>query len=194
MATPHRPQFPNAIYHVTVRGVNRQKIVRDDVDCEVWVHGLDRSVRKVGTRLHAWCLMTNHVHLLVETPNANLADFMQHLNSGYARAYNRRHGRVGHLYQDRYYSIVIEREEHLLEVVRYIVLNPVRAGICSAPEDWPWSSHRATAGIVPKPRYLTTSWILEQFARDADEAARRYAQFVAEGAPAASIAGILSAH
>jgi REP element-mobilizing transposase RayT len=193
MATPHRPQFPGGLYHVTVRGVDRRRIVRDDIDRELWEALLGRAIVKSDAVLHAWCLMTNHSHLVVETPRGNIADLMQRHNSTYARTYNRRHGRVGHLFQDRYFSILIQKESHLLETARYVVLNPVRARACERAEDWPWSSYRATAGLTDGPRWLTTSWLLEHFAHDVETARARYTEFVAEGAPAASIAGLLRA-
>jgi REP element-mobilizing transposase RayT len=193
MASPHRPQFPGAIYHITIRGVDRRRIVRDDIDRELWVAALGRAVLRTRTALHAWCLMTNHAHLLLDTPHGNVAQMMQLLNSSYARTFNRRHGRVGHLYQDRYHSILIERESHLLEVARYIVLNPVRALVCDHAEAWPWSSYRATVGLIRPQRFLTTSWLLVQFSDDPAAARNLYAEFIAEGAPAATIAGLLSA-
>ena len=187
MATPHRPQFAGAIYHATVRGVDRQDIVRDDVDREIWVSLLARYVLDCKAALHTWCLMTNHAHLLVQTPQPNIADLMQRLNSAYACRFNRRHGRVGHLYQDRYASILIVKESHLYEASRYVVLNPVRAGLCEDPAEWRWSSYRATAGIVPPPPWLTTNVLLGHFGRG------RYAEFVAEGPPAITLEGLLSA-
>jgi REP-associated tyrosine transposase len=187
MATRHRPQFAGAIYHATVRGVDRQDIVRDDVDREIWVSLLARYVLECKAALHTWCLMTNHAHLLVQTPQPNIADLMQRLNSAYACRFNRRHGRVGHLYQDRYASILIVKESHLYEASRYVVLNPVRAGLCADPAEWRWSSYRATAGIVPPPPWLTTNGLLGHFGRG------RYAEFVAEDPPAATLEGLLSA-
>jgi REP element-mobilizing transposase RayT len=191
MATPHRPQFENALYHVTTRGVDRQRIVRDDIDCEHWVASLSDAVRATGTVVHAWCLMTNHNHLLIQTPLGNIAAAMQRLNSSYALMHNKRHGRVGHLFQGRYHSLLIERDEHLLECARYVVLNPVRAGVCDSPERWRWSSYRATAGLAPRPGFLTTSWLLEQFDADAKAARRRYVDFVSEGSATSTVAGLL---
>jgi putative transposase len=193
MSYPPRIQFAGALYHVTMRGVDRRAIVKDDVDRELWVALLARAVAKARPALHAWCLMTNHFHLLVDTPQANIAALMQLLNASYAQMFNRRHGRSGPLFQGRYHSLLIEREAHLLETARYIVLNPVRAGICDRADEWPWSSYRATAGLIRQPRYLSTSWLLQQFARDVETAQRRFAEFVAEGAPAASLAGLLAA-
>ncbi len=191
MATPHRPQFPNALYHVTTRGVDRQRIVRDDIDREFWVACLSAAVRATGTLVHAWCLMTNHSHLLVRTPLANIAATMRRLNSRYALGYNRRHRRIGHLFQNRYHAVLIEREEHLLEVARYIVLNPVRAQVCDCAEDWPWSSYRATAGTAPRPTFLKLRRLLDEFEADDVAAKKRYVDFVAAGSPASSLDGLL---
>jgi len=191
MATRHRPQFENALYHVTTRGVDRQRIVRDDIDCEVWVASLSYAVRATGTVVHAWCLMTNHSHVLIQTPLGNIAAAMQRLNSSYALAHNKRHGRVGHLFQSRYHSLLIERDEHLLECARYVVLNPLRAGVCDSAEKWRWSSYRATAGLAPRPGFLTTSWLLGQFHADAKAARSRYVDFISEGSPTSTVAGLL---
>ncbi|MDQ3875940.1 MAG: transposase [Actinomycetota bacterium] len=193
MPYPPRPQFPGGLYHVTFRGVNRRRIVVDDVDRELWLGRLAAAVPRTGVVLHSWCLMTNHGHLVVETPHANVAEFVQIVNSPYARSFNRRHGKVGHVFGERYASRVIEKESHLLEVARYVVLNPVRAGICERAEDWRWSSYRATAGLARPPAFLTTAWLLAHFARDRGVAAARYAEFVAEGAPAKTLAGLLAA-
>jgi REP-associated tyrosine transposase len=192
MATPHRPQFPNALYHVTTRGVDRGRIVRDDIDREFWVACLSAAVRATGALVHAWCLMTNHSHLLVQTPLGNIAAAMRRLNSRYALGHNRRHRRIGHLFQDRYHAVLIEREEHLLEVARYVVLNPVRARACDRAEDWPWSSYRATAGLVQRPAFLTVRWLLDQFPADGEAAQKRYADFVAAGSQASSLDGLLN--
>jgi REP element-mobilizing transposase RayT len=130
---------------------------------------------------HSICLMGNHYHLLVETPEANISCAMQRLNGQYSQAFNRRHDRVGHLFQGRFKATLVQKESHLLEVSRYIVLNPVRAGIVRSPADWRWSSYRATAGLAPCPRFLTTNWLLRVFHVDRREAQRRYRSFVADG-------------
>jgi hypothetical protein len=135
--------------------------------------------------------MTNHSHLLVRTPLGNIATTMRRLNSRYALQYNRRHRRIGHLFQDRYHSVLIEREGHVLEVARYIVLNPVRAQVCDRADDWPWSSYRATAGYVPRPTFLKLRWLLDQFDPDGEAAKTRYVDFVAAGSQASSLEGLL---
>jgi len=126
--------------------------------------------------------MTNHYHLLVETPRPTLARGMRGLNGVYTQRFNRRHGRPGHLFQGRYTAVLVERESHLLELCRYVVLNPVRARMVRRPEDWPWSSYRATAGLAPEPAWLVTPWLLGHFGQPGPGARAAYARFVAEGA------------
>jgi putative transposase len=192
MASPIRPQAPHAVYHITSRGNNRQAIYRDAADREFFLSRLGRVVRTYEWLLHAYCLMTNHFHLILITPEPNLARGMQNLNSTYAVYVNRRHGRVGHLFERRYGSELIETESYLLEACRYVVLNPHRAGIPAA-DHWPWSSYRATAGLQKAPPFLTLDWLLEQFSLQRGQAFERYRTFIAEGSPYASMAGLLAA-
>jgi REP-associated tyrosine transposase len=182
-----RMEFEGAIYHVTTRAIT--SMFTDAVEREYFLHLLAKVIAKHGWICHAYCLMGNHFHLLIETPQPNLALGMRELNSAYACWFNHRHGRRGPLCEQRYGAVLIERESHLLEVARYIVLNPVRAGLCKRAEDWPWSSYRATAGLTRTPSFLHTDWLLEQF----DGKRERYCEFVAEGAPAASLPGVLLA-
>ena len=154
---------------------------RDDVDRREFLSVLARTVTVYGWRLHAWVLMGNHYHLLVETPEPTLSRGMRDLNGVTTQRFNRRHGRTGHLFEGRFRAILIEREAHLLEVARYVVLNPVRAGLARTAAAWPWSSFKATAGLGETPEWLETAWTLEQFGRRPAEARRRYAAFVAEG-------------
>jgi putative transposase len=182
-----RIEFEGAIYHITTRAI--VTMFTDAVDREYFLHLLAKAIDSHGWVCHAYCLMGNHYHLLLETPKPNLALGMRQLNSAYAGWFNYRHGRRGPLCEKRYGAVLVERDAHLLEVVRYIVLNPVRAGLCERAEDWPWSSYRATAGLGPTPRFLHTDWILEQFQGSRE----RYREFVAEGAPSASLPGLLIA-
>lgn len=181
MARPLRLEHPGAIWHVTSRGNAQQDIVLDDVDRRRFVLRLGDVVPATAWRLHAWVLMTNHFHLLVETPDANLGRGMQQLNSTYSQAFNRRHRRVGHLFQGRYKGILVERESHLLELVRYVVLNPVRAGMVSTPAQHGWSSYADTAGLRKAAEWLDVDWTLAQFGRHRSEARHRFRQFVSEG-------------
>jgi len=130
---------------------------------------------------HAYCLMENHYHLIIETPGGHLSRGMQYLNGSYTQWFNSRHGKVGHLFQGRFKSILIEKESYLLEVCRYVVLNPVRAGIISSPYEWRWSSYRATIGMDKPHPCLSITWILEQFGDELHRARAEYAGFVSEG-------------
>lgn len=181
MARPLRLEFEGAVYHLTARGNARQAIFLDDYDRLRFLDVLSDVVDRFAWICHAHCLMTNHYHLLVETPAANLSRGMQQLGGVYTQAFNRRHGRVGHVLQGRFKSILVEKENHLLEVARYVVLNPVRARIVRHPHDWRWSSYRATAGEVSAPNLLSVDWILAQFADDLHQAQLAYRRFVAEG-------------
>ena len=125
--------------------------------------------------------MTNHYHLLIETPNANLSKGMRHLNGVYTQAFNRTHKRVGHVFQGRYKAILVEKEAYLLELARYVVLNPVRARMVQSPEKWPWSSFLAMTAKEAAPKWLETRSILSAFSTEASEAIDRYVRFVAEG-------------
>jgi REP element-mobilizing transposase RayT len=128
MARPLRLQFPGAVYHLTSRGNARQKVFLTDADRELFLNTLTRVVRRYDWVCHAYCLMANHYHLLVETPKANLSIGMRQLNGIYTQSFNRRHNRTGHLFQGRFKAILVERKSHLLELCRYIVLNPARNG------------------------------------------------------------------
>lgn len=163
MARPLRLDFEGALWHVTARGNERKAIVRDDTDRETFVRILAAVVSRFDWVLHGWVLMSNHYHLLVETPQPTLSRGMRHLGGVYSQAFNRRWKRSGHLFQGRFFSLHVERESHLLELVRYTVLNPVRAGLVTHPAKWKWSSYRATAGLQKAPRWLETRWTLAQF-------------------------------
>jgi REP-associated tyrosine transposase len=180
---PRGPRFQasGAIYHLTSRGTEGRDIYLDDLDRRRFVRVLAEIVQERNWTCGAYCLMTNHFHLLVQTPEPDLAIGMHRLNSDYANYFNRRHDHVGHLFQSRYSSEVIERESHLLETCRYIVLNPVRAGLCRRPGRWPWSNYGATAGYDSPPAFLAVDWILAHFGTTPRRAALRYVEFVAEG-------------
>jgi len=181
MARPLRLEFPGALYHVTARGNAQQPIYRDDEDRRRFLASLAHAVDRYSWVMHAYCLMDNHYHLLLETPRPTLARGMRHLNGTCTQAYNRRHQRVGHLFQGRYKAILVQRQPYLLELCRYVVLNPVRAKMCQRAEQWPWGSFRATAGIEPAPTWLTTGWVLAQFAATRSQAQKAYRVFVGEG-------------
>jgi len=183
MARPSRICFPGAVYHVTARGNARETIVRDEDDRRTLVDVLARVVERYSLVLYAYCLMSNHYHLALETPLANLPVAMRQLNGLYAVRFNRRHDRVGHVFQARYRAILVERETYLLNVCRYIVRNPVRAGICADPADFRWSSYRQTAGLGRRRGFLASGAVLGLFGNERKAAQVSYREFVAAGDP-----------
>lgn len=144
MARPLRLELAGGLYHVTSRGDGGENIYLDDTDREAWLDVFAQVCARFNWVCHAWCQMSNHYHLVIETPEANLAEGMRQLNGVYTLRFNRRHGRVGHVFQGRYKAILIERDAYLLELARYVVLNPVRARMVVGPQDWSWSSYAAT--------------------------------------------------
>jgi putative transposase len=181
MARPLRLEFPGAVYHLTSRGNGRQKIFFSDNDRELFLKTLSQVVSRYGWICHAYCLMANHYHLLIETPKANLSLGMRQLNGVYTQSFNRRHRKVGHLFQGRFKAILVEKDSYLLELCRYIVLNPVRVKGNGQAGAWKWSSYRATAGSASVAEFLTTDWVLGQFGKSRPTAQKRYRDFVREG-------------
>lgn len=181
MARPLRLEYHGALYHVTSRGDGQEDIYRDDEDRAASLAVLEEVVRRFNWVIHAYCLMGNHYHLLVETPDGNLAQGMRHYNGVYTQRFNRRHGRVGHVFQGRYKAILVQKDTYLLELARYIVLNPVRAAMVRSARAWSWSSYRSTAGFEKPPSWLETDWILSAFSTRKDQAVERYRAFVADG-------------
>ena len=181
MARPLRIEFAGALYHVTSRGDRQEDIYLDDQDRENYLEVLHEVCERFNWVIHAYCLMTNHYHLLIETPDGNLSKGMRHLNGVYTQRYNRKVKRVGHVFQGRYKAILVQKESYLLELARYIVLNPVRARMVRSAKDWPWSSYRATAGLAEVQVWLTVDWILSAFSRNKSKAIERYREFVSEG-------------
>jgi REP element-mobilizing transposase RayT len=181
MARPLRIEFPGAIYHVTSRGNARRKVFLDDADRTAFLATLAWVGERFQWICHAYCLMDNHFHLMVETPKANLSRGMRQLNGVYTQGFNRRHRKVGHLFQGRYKAILVERDSYLLELARYVVLNPVRARMVKSPGGYHWSSYRATRGLSPAAGGLSTDWLLAQFARTKTVAQKRYQAFVEAG-------------
>jgi REP element-mobilizing transposase RayT len=181
MARPLRIEFEGAVYHITSRGNAKQDIFLTRTDRIAFLQLFGEIVDRFKWICHSYCLMGNHYHLLLETPRANLSRGMRQLNSVYTQGFNRRHERVGHVLQGRYKSILVERDSHLLELTRYVVLNPVRSGFVRSPEEWAWSSYRAMAGFEPAPEFLETKWLLSQFDDDFKRAAAEYRAFVAAG-------------
>ncbi len=185
MSRPLRIEWAGGLYHVTSRGDRREAIVEDDADRRAWVRVLGECCERFGWRVHAWCLMSNHYHLLLETLEPNLSLGMRQLNGVWSQEFNRRHRRVGHVFQGRYKAIMVEREAYLRELARYVVLNPVRAGMVNDPGEYAWSSYRATAGVAaadePAPAWLETDALLTLFARRRAAAQMAYVDFVRAG-------------
>ena len=186
MARPLRIEFPGAFYHVTSRGNAQQPVFDDTQDRYAFLDALGEAVARFGWRGHAYCLMGNHYHLVLETPDANLARGMRQVNGVYTQRFNRRPGRSGHLFEGRYKAILVDRDGYLLELCRYVVLNPVRAGAVRSVGQYTWSSYRATLGRIAKPDFLAVDWLLEQFAADRATAQEAYRRFVREGLRAPS--------
>jgi REP element-mobilizing transposase RayT len=181
MARPLRIEYPNAVYHVTSRGNARNKIFLGNQDRENFLFVLDAVVKRYNWLCHAYCLMDNHYHIMIETPDANLSRGMRQLNGVYTQKYNWWHSKTGHIFQGRYKSILVDKENYLLELCRYVVLNPMRANMVEKPEEWKWSSYGATAGLIKAPDCLTVDWVLGLFSKKKAEARKRYRQFVREG-------------
>lgn len=182
MARPLRLQFPDGIYHVTARGNDRRPIFEGEDDCGRFLVVLAATVARYRVVCHAYCLMGNHYHALLQTPEANLSAAMRQLNGVYTQRFNRRHERSGHLLQGRFGAELVDGEAYLREVCRYVVLNPVRAGLVAHPGDWRWSSYRATAGEAVAPGFLTVDWVRALCgARTHGEGIKRYTSFVEAG-------------
>jgi REP element-mobilizing transposase RayT len=155
-------------------------IFTGDSDRRHFVRIVEFVVDRYRWRCHAYCLMTTHYHLLISTPETNLARGMQQLNGLFAQYFNRRHKVSGHLFQGRYYSVKVESEAHLLELFRYIALNPVRAGRCHTPGRWPWSSYRFSIGLEPPPRFLSLALVEECFGPNSERARAGLRSFVGD--------------
>jgi putative transposase len=182
MARPLRLDFPGALHHVTARGNARQDIFFTASDRQHFLDNLGQVCDRLGWICYAYCLLGNHYHLLIETPIGGLSRGMRQVNGVYTQYVNRAHDRVGHLFQGRYASVLVDKDSHLLELCRYIVLNPVRAGLVETPGEYPWSSYRATVGEVRDAAWLDSNTVLIMFGGVPRTARARYRRFVAEGA------------
>ncbi|MGA9423350.1 MAG: transposase [Rhodanobacteraceae bacterium] len=181
MARPLRIEFAGALYHITSRGDRREDIYLDDADRAGFLDVFAEVCDRFNWACHAYCLMSNHYHLLVETNAPTLGKGMRQLNGVYTQRFNRRHGRVGHVFQGRYKAILVQKDSYLLELARYIVLNPVRVAMVRSARDWPWSSYRATATGESKPEWLKVEWLLSAFGARRGPARQAYRRFVSEG-------------
>jgi len=187
MARPLRIEYPGALYHVTSRGDRQEPIFDDDRDRTAFLNVLGEVVSRFQWQCHAYCLMGNHYHLMVETPEGNLTKGIRQLNSVFTQWSNHRHQRNGHLFKGRYKAILVDRDSYFLELARYIVLNPVRAAMVKQPQQWAWSSYGAMIGKSTAPAWLTTDVLLGEFGKGRFQARRKYQQFVEEGMGGESI-------
>ncbi len=181
MARPLRIEYDGAVYHVTSRGNERKDIYNNDEDRLLFLDTLKKVNERHNWLCHAYCLMNNHYHLVIETPDGNLSKGMRQLNGVYTQSINKRHDRVGHVFQGRYKAILINKESHLLETCRYVVLNPVRAKIIREPREWKWSSYPGTSGLEKPHPCLTIEWVLGQFSTKRGIAVKKYQEFVKAG-------------
>ena len=184
MGRPLRVEVPAGIYHLTSRGSNREQIYWSDADRWLFLRLLGIVTVKYDWTVLAYCLMTNHYHLVMQISEGGLSAGMQWLNGSHSRITNGHHGRSAHLFRNRFSSRLIQSDAHLLAACRYVVLNPVAAGLCAQAEEWAWSSYRATAGLESRPAFLDDGELLRRFAPSVSEARRLYAEFVAEGVAA----------
>lgn len=183
---PLRIELERSLYHVTSRGDRGGQIFRTDSDRLTWLSLLGDTCERFNFAVWAYCQMTNHYHLLVETIDGELSRGMRHLNGQFAQYFNRAHGHVGHVFQGRYKAILCQSELYLQEVSRYIELNPVRAGMVNQPGEWPWSSYCAKFGTLNAPTWLQSSALLAHFGSHPSAARQAYAEFVAGGIREAS--------
>jgi putative transposase len=181
MTRPLRLEFAGALYHVTSRGDRKNLIFRDDSDRLAWLSMLAKACKRFHFVVHSFCQMGNHYHLLIETMDGELAAGMRQFNGAYSQYFNRRHDLVGHVLQGRYKAILVQKESYLLELSRYVVLNPLRAGIVASLHDWIWSSYPYFMRTEGKPSWLETDWLLGQFGTDRAAARQAFHAFILDG-------------
>lgn len=181
MARSLRIEYSGALYHITSRGNKKENIFLSDADRVLFLTILDEVCKRCCWICYSYCLMSNHYHLLIETPEGNISKGMRLLNSMYTQKFNRLHLRIGHVFQGRFKGILVEKENYLLELSRYIVLNPVRAKMVATASDWIWSSYRATICEVEGPNWLSSNHILTLFSTDVPSAIKKFQEFVTLG-------------
>ena len=179
MSRPLRIEYPGAWYHVMNRGRRSEKVFYDKDDYQMFVALLEETSEVWNIRISAYCLMPNHYHILLQTPDGNIARSMRHINGVYTQRFNRRHGVDGQLFRGRYKSLLVSADSYLLQLVRYIHRNPVKAGIAKVPEDFGWSSHKAYLSIAKKWNWLNKAFIYSILTKNKKEGIKRYRQFVA---------------
>jgi len=180
MARPLRIEYPGGFYHVTSRGNEQKDVFKSQRDREKFLEYLGSATKRYGAVIHAYCLMSNHYHLLMETPEGNLSQIMRHINGAYTTYFNVKRKRAGHLFQGRYKAILVEADEYATELSRYIHLNPVRVGMSAKPEGYQWSSYRSYISQDKAADWLKTEFILGYFGRNASDAKNKYREFVEE--------------
>lgn len=179
-----RLNIPGGIYHVMSRGNRKAPIFEDDHDRERFVDIVAEAVRKHGVRLCAEAQLGNHYHQVVQTPGANLPEYMRHVNGGFSQYSNLRHGRIGHLFNERYTPVLVDTDFHLRIATAYVVTNAVKHGFVDHPRHWRWSSYRATSGLEPAPAYLYLDWLLSAFGcDDLREAQARFCRYLETSRP-----------
>ena len=187
MARQLRTEFPGAIYHVYSRGNNKKSIFLDDIDRQKFLKTLSKVIIQHNYICYGYCIMGTHYHLILETPDGNISHGMHLMHSTYAQYFNMRHDCVGHVFQGRFHSILVQRESYLLELCRYIILNPIRAGLVKHPGNYKWSSFNEMIGTFKqKDRIVGSEWILSHFGAEPNEARKNYIDFVLDGVDKAS--------
>ena len=181
MSRALRIEYSGAVYHLTSRGNARSNIYLSDADRIEFLKILSQACQRYNWRCYAWCLMNNHYHLVIETVEANLSRGMRHLNGVYTQTFNRTHKRVGHVFQGRYKAILVEKENYLLELIRYVLLNPVRADMTKTAGQYSWSSYRAMIGKTTAPDWLDKEWVLGHYGKRLTTAQKNFITFVREG-------------
>jgi putative transposase len=178
VARPLRIEYPGAFYHITSRGNELKDVFKSQKDREKFLSYFDSATLRYGAVIHVYCMMGNHYHILMETPEGNLSQIMHHINASYTTYFNVKRQRAGHLFQGRYKAIVVDADEYAKELSRYIHLNPVRAGLVDNPGKYSWSSYSYYIGQEKAPEWLSRDFILAYFGKTASVAQKRYREFV----------------
>jgi REP element-mobilizing transposase RayT len=181
MGRPLRIEYPGALYHITSRGNERKEIYLDEEDRLRFLEILRDYHERYGILIHGYVLMDNHYHLILETPKGNLLKVMQGINGGYTGYVNRRYGRSGHLFQGRYKGILVDKDNYLVELSRYVHLNPVRASMVKRPEEYRWSSYQGYIAKEKEVEWVEYAWVLSKFGQGNKKAREKYRRYIEEG-------------